>query len=274
MTYNAIEISTQDGAPVELYKFTRGNVAYTYTSGQETITRSEDRLTYEPKPISRTNIEATAESARTAITITVPRDLPIVDLYRIAPPSDVVTVTIFRFHTTDAADELVTVWAGRILNVKWRGALAEIHAEPVYTSLKRPGLRRLYQRSCPHALYSAACGVPRTAYKIEATVDAVAGSQLTINAAAGYADGYFDGGYLEHQTGIATFERRMIVAHAGSAITIAASIPSLAAGAEVRLFPGCPKTFSICEARFNNAANFGGFPWIPHKNPFGGDPIF
>jgi hypothetical protein len=31
---------------------------------------------------------------------------------------------------------------------------------------------------------------------------------------------------------------------------------------------GCDHSVSTCAARFGNLANYGGFPFIPTKNPF------
>jgi hypothetical protein len=36
---------------------------------------------------------------------------------------------------------------------------------------------------------------------------------------------------------------------------------------------GCDRTFATCQSKFGNSLNFGGFPWIPVKNPFAGDSI-
>jgi hypothetical protein len=41
----------------------------------------------------------------------------------------------------------------------------------------------------------------------------------------------------------------------------------------VNLYPGCNKSMDHCINRFDNILNYGGFPWIPGKNPFGGTSI-
>jgi len=42
----------------------------------------------------------------------------------------------------------------------------------------------------------------------------------------------------------------------------------------VSAFPGCDKSIGICQAKFNNHQNYGGFPHTPTKNPFDGTPIY
>jgi len=41
----------------------------------------------------------------------------------------------------------------------------------------------------------------------------------------------------------------------------------------VKIYPGCDRVRATCESKFDNLDNFGGFPWIPTKNPFGGSSI-
>jgi len=41
----------------------------------------------------------------------------------------------------------------------------------------------------------------------------------------------------------------------------------------VTLYPGCPRDRQTCNDRFNNLENYGGFDWIPSRNPFNGSSI-
>jgi uncharacterized phage protein (TIGR02218 family) len=273
MTYNTQEISVQNGAPIEVYEFAYLPKYYRYTSAATDVVVNTQ--TFTAKPIRRSAIEASMEMARSAITITAPRDLPVADLYRITPPSDIVTVKIMRYHETDADGEIATIWMGRVLNARWKpDSTVELLCEPVYTSLKRPGLRRLYQRSCPHVLYSTACGAGAEAAKVTAIVDAISGTALQASEASAKPDGYFAGGFAAWVGVNGAFERRMIISHAGADMVLSASAPGLAANSVVYLYPGCDKTMTTCDTRFSNTDNFGGFPWIPGKNPFGSDPIY
>ena len=162
---------------------------------------------------------------------------------------------------------------GRVLNAEWRESVVELNCEPVYTSLQRIGLRRLYQRNCPHVLYGTACGASAVVFRVGGTVTSIAGTLLSVPAAAGYAVGHFAGGYATWAANGLT-EKRMIVGHNADAITLSAVPPGLAIGDAIYLYPGCDRTLNTCHAKFGNSANFGGFPFIPTKNPFGGSPIY
>jgi len=270
MTYDARESGLQTANPVELYEFQHGPTYYRYTSSDAPIT--VDSKLYEPRAISRQAIEATQEMARTGITLSMDDTIPLLDLFRVHPPGDVVLARIYRTHRDDS--EAVTIWSGRILSVARNGLKAEVRCESVYTSIKRPGLRRLYQRACPHVLYSAICGLSSATYRETKTVIAVAGTSLTVSDIGGFVAGYFAGGYLEWEFETGKFERRGIVDHSGASIVISFPIIGIPNGAAVRIYPGCDHTLATCHAKFSNALNFGGFPHIPQKNPFAGTPVY
>lgn len=270
MTYDARETGLQTGQPVELYEFRHGTTLYRYTSAD--TDQVFDSATYAAAPMSRNAIEATHEMARGALKIDCARTLPLLDLFMPLPPGDVITVTVRRFHRGDA--ESAVIWMGRVLNVSWDGLRANIHCESIYTSIKRPGLRRMYQKQCPHVLYSANCGVNRAAYKVTRTVQSIAGLAITFDDMGSFAAGRFAGGYVEWSGGGANVERRAIRDHSGGVITVNFQPVGLSVGATVDIYPGCDHTTATCNSKFDNVLNYGGMPYIPGKNPFDGTPIF
>ena len=96
MSFNALETGSQTGEPVELYEFRDGPTFYRYTSADADVVFNT--TTYRAISISRSGIEATSETARTPLTITLDENASICDLFRFAPPSEVITVSVFRFH--------------------------------------------------------------------------------------------------------------------------------------------------------------------------------
>lgn len=271
MTYDARERSASSGAPVEFFTFSRDFQAWRYTSADRAIDLPTGL--YQPRAISRSGVEASQEVARSTLTITAPRDLEVADLYRLAPPTLPVMLTVQQYHDGDG--ELIVVWTGRVVTVEWgTGGTVEISCEPIQSAVRRVGLRRAYQRGCAHVLYGPDCKVNATAYRIDATVDAVTDKTVSIGAAGTKPDAYFAGGFLEYLDGSGVVERRFITDHTGPALTLSAAPAGLGPGAAVKLFPGCDHLLATCGDKFGNALNFGGMPYIPTKNPFGSDPIF
>lgn len=272
MTYEAFEESAYDGRPVELYEFTRGHLAWRYTSADRDVT--VDSILYKAAAIRRPAIEDSSEIRKSEIKLTVPRDLAVADLYRISPPTDTVNFFLRQYHANDPDVGLVTLWTGRITSVIWSGSTAEISLEPSYTAIRRMGLRRFYQRQCPHVLYGPDCRVNRESFRVDGIVDGVAGLTVSVPQASTRPTGHFDGGFIEYEIDSGIWERRFVTDHVGSSLTCSTFPTGLAAGMSVRMYPGCDHTTGTCAAKFSNILNYGGMPYFPEKNPFGGDPIF
>ena len=267
MSYADIENSATKGSPIELYRFALGKKRrWTYTSGQTAVTHQYE--TYIPAPIKRSSIEQGNEINRSSIEITLPRDNPLATMFIASPPEGVVSVTLYRYHASDAGTEVIVLWKGRVGGARLSGSVLILKCEPIATSLKRPGLRARYHLICRHALYSARCGVPSATYRIDGEVLAVNGVNVQVAAAASKPDGYFVAGMLATADAV-----RMIVGHSGVDLTLVAPMPGLTAGMSVQLYAGCDHAVATCRDRFNNLDNYGGFPYIPIKNPFTGDAI-
>jgi uncharacterized phage protein (TIGR02218 family) len=277
MTFDAQETSIQSGQPVELYVFTAGVRVFYYTSAPDDLTY--ETKVYEALQIERSAIEDVGEISKAGMTVTSQRDIGVSDLFRIAPPSEVVTLHVYRLHLSDGALEKSLFWVGRVLSVEWQAeSKCVFSCESVLSSLRRPGLRRLYQRQCPHVLYGAACGLVNTTYRTTIVLDdpfsEVTGITVKDPAIDALADNYFAGGYLEFEAAPGQIERRGIRTHVADAITLTHPIQGLAVTATIYLYAGCDHTLATCAAKFGNTVNYGGFPFIPKVNPFGGSNVF
>lgn len=263
MSYEDFERSVDEAGPVELYRFVLSAAErHLFTSGDAEITYAGD--TYAPVTISRSEIEQTAEIHRGELEVQVSRDNPLVAQFTAAPPDRIVTLTVFRHHRDDS--EFITYWKGRLLSVLWAGGQVTLKCEPVFSSLKRAGLRRRYQASCPHVLYGPGCFVTRAAFATEGVVTQLVGARVSADAFGAHPNGWFTGGYLQ----FGALARRLIMSHINANVTLSAPLPELTVGASVTAYAGCDHALSTCDTKFDNAANNGGFPFAPQRNPFQG----
>ncbi len=275
MPYQEIEESSHSGSPVELYTFSRGVQEWRYTSFSEDITFNNKN--YTAAPIERGKIEATPDLGKVNLKIQTVRTLDFLTQYIASSPSDVINLVVTRFHLGDT--DSTTPWRGRVTNVRFEEVEATITCQPIYTAVKRPGLRRVYQSSCPHVLYNSPCNIIQTNYTTSAQVSAVGGNTITspsfIINNANFGPEWFTGGMVLF-TGNGVNDRRFITDHNNSTGTITVSLPftDLTVGDTVSAFPGCDHTTVTCKGKFNNLNNYGGFPYIPDKNPMDGTPIF
>ena len=122
--------------------------------------------------------------------------------------------------------------------------------------------RNVYSATCVHTLYDSGCGVIRGTYSANGTVGA-GSTGVLINspvAAAGHAQGS-----LVFTSGLNANVRATVKSVApGTSLTLMYALPSPpATGDAFTVAFGCDHTRGTCQAKFNNLANFRGFPFVP-----------
>lgn len=268
MTYLNYEVSLDSGSPVELYEFSQNNFVWRYCSCATEV----EYLTniYTPSSIVRDNIKQTTDTFKEAINLVFPKSNAFASQYLTYPPDSVTTLTIYRGHLTDADSQFIVYWKGRVIGAKTTGSEIILQCESVFTSIRRIGLRARFEYNCRHALYSVGCGASKELFKVSGSIVSVIDSlNIAVAEAASLPDGYYNAGIVSFEDGT----QRFITNHVGSTLTIARPYSGLVGGSAVDLYPGCNHTKETCLNKFNNLNNFGGFPWIPIINPYGGTSI-
>lgn len=167
MSYKLIETSEQLGSPRLLFIFTFGSTVWRFTNEIDPIVF--DGNTYTHAQIDVSSVVMSTEIARDNITIEMP-------LTQQPGPTvlndfeNVLTLTVLRGHLNDPDGQFVSFWKGRALNFQVDAQKLKIHFEPVFTSLRRPGLNAKYQRSCRWSLYGRGCWVDMELYAFRTTV--------------------------------------------------------------------------------------------------------
>lgn len=273
MSFATLEASQSDSQPIELYEFTYLNTTQYFNSGSTIITIASQP--YLPTQLSRTEILDSGEIGKNQITLTAPDQFPISSLFGAGPPDDIVTVTIKRVQNAalDAPD-VVIIWLGRILSVGWPPQRSEIICENVFTALRAAGLHRVYTINCPFSLYGSQCGVNIVTFTEVHTIDIQVGNVLTGSTLNDQVDGWWAGGKLTWEYSPGLFAKRGIKNHVGTNIEITFALPNFPLGAAVNVSAGCDHTFATCITKFGATLNYGGFPFMTEKNPWGNVSIF
>lgn len=273
MTFNAYETSLAQGQPILLFDFSIGIQHFRYTTADRPITYLTN--VYAPTAISRSNIVSGNELRQATIQVTAPRDIAVATLYQQAPPSSDVLLTITALHADDPDQQGIVDWVGRVISPSWQSSAVVFSCEPAYTGVLTYGLRRRFQKNCPHVLYGTSCTLNAALFRIAATLSGSSAGGTTLTATAfNTGDTRLTGGYLEWDSGSGYLERRSIDAHAGSSITLNFGHSQLIIGLAVSVYPGCDRTVATCNGRFNNVLNYGGQPFIPGVNPMDGTIIY
>lgn len=260
--------------PIDLYRLVMGGTVWTLTSSDAdqiySITGdSDDEERYISTAMSRGEINQKNEMAKAHLEVNIPLTHALAISLLAAHTDQLMIVTVFEKIDSDVN----TIWKGRLASIRPGDTDLTLIVESIFTSMRRMGLRAKMQRSCRHALYSRGCFLDMEDFVTAGTLNAIAGDVLTIPEAAGQADGYFLGGILKDSAGLLAY----IIGHTGSAITVQRIQYSLATefaadgpGVVVSLYPGCDHTRATCNTKFSNGLNYGGFDYIPLKNPQGG----
>lgn len=262
MSFLSREESVEDAEPIELYHFYNSINDWYYTSTDTEIEFKND--TYQPAPIRRDSQNLKARVEQKEMTLTADKNIDVVDQYRVVPPENEVFVTIHRYHEGDKNDPSV-IWEGRVSSVAWEeDDTVSIKILPLSGIMGENGLRKAYQLQCNHMLFGDACGVDADSFSEQGTITAINQATFTVNVADNQPDGYYSNGYIVHET----YTKKLIQDHVGEDLVLLNSIEGAEVGDTVTIFAGCDRNIDDCKNKFDNLDNFGGFPFVPDKNPF------
>ena len=273
MSFNARESSRLDGRPFHLYRFLIGdsreifytNLTTEYVYGT-TLTGAP--AVYLPLAISHGEIVSSGSLDKTVMDVRLPESGELPTLYRDHEPSGIVGLIIRQGHVSD--NDFKVCFAGRVLGVSYEEADMVLECEPISSSLRRPGLTREYQYSCPLVLYGPQCRASRAAATRTSVASVVNGPLVTLPGSWAATDlkDKFVGGIAEWTDANGQKARRGIIRRDGDTLTLSSAGPLLP-GMSIDLILGCGKTMNDCRGVHNNILNYGGQPEIPLVNPIG-----
>ena len=169
-------------------------------------------------------------------------------------------VVLFAVDWTGGADR-VELGEGRLGAVSLKDGAFTAELQGASAALARPVVEET-SPECRAELGDRRCRVEMAGRRAFARVVAVDGRVVTIDRAA--ADGIYAGGRLRWFGGANGGLDGWVAASAGDAVTLREAPAFVAeAGVLVELIEGCDKSLAMCAARFGNAGNFRGEPYLP-----------
>lgn len=279
MSFAHFETSLQQAQPIRLYQFQRGALKWGYCSADRDVRFNNITFYSLLGGIKDDGIRQTQDSGGDLLTLTVPANSDLAQMYRHFAPAQAVDLTIFDLHYPELASTetgaYLAVWKGFIVGVKFvNDFTAQVQCQNLSASLERTGLRKTWSKMCSHQLYGNGCNLDRNQFMTEVSITAVSGSSLEVALPNGKnQDDYFTGGYLEWMSEYGV-EQRGIERQIGSTLAVFGGVQGLNVGQKIKLFAGCNRTFTACQTKFNNTDNYGGSPHMPNKSPFDGTPVF
>lgn len=275
MTFDTRERSVATGRPIRLFQFLRGTMTWLYCTAAADV-QFQGR-TWRAMALRDDGIRLTGEASADALTITAPADLPVAQLFRAAPPSAEIWVTVWDLHhgEPDLLSSVRALWVGTVAGVRWPARdRSEIVCESLHASMDRTGLRLTWERGCPNTIYDHNCKLSREPWAVPATVQSIDGVSISSGEFGAFAAGYFAGGFLRWSVGGGEYEHRGVESHAGDRLVLLGGTHGLSGDMSVTAWPGCRQTAAYCHEVFANGLNYGGAEHMPGKSPYDGNPVF
>lgn len=156
----------------------------------------------------------------------------------------------------------VTLFKGRVGAIESVGrtsAQIVVNSDLVLLDVDMP--RNLYAPSCQHVLYDSGCSLVKNAFG--ASGAAAAGSTTVFVAWSGSSSVYTQG-TVTFVSGANTGVTANVKYATPAGLFLAYPLQSApAAGDAFNVYRGCDHTRATCASKFNNLANFRGFPYVP-----------
>jgi uncharacterized phage protein (TIGR02218 family) len=272
--YAAIEIGTQ---PVWLYEFTMqtsgGAVVWRLTSLSEAIVSQGQ--TFASFPIRHTRQTRALRPEREELEIESWHDQAANPISRFIPFTLPSPLWVSAYQVTYAApDTRTTLFSGRVLEVDADGALLTARCASAVDALGRKVPAQQLQSRCNWTLFSAPCGVSRSAWEATVTIGLLNGPYVSVSAPPGNAnipsapaENLFQHGWLETGAGANTELRQIVrsgqVQSGQFQLSLNSPLSFAAVGQTATIRVGCDGTVATCKARFANFANWGGHVVVP-----------
>lgn len=275
MTYDAFASSLEGNRPVEIYRIVQGGSTWEFTSWESAVTISS--LTYAPEAISRGRIGQTQGDSTSVLEVTVPSGNAFAKRFAASTPGSLASITIQRYQFGDGATpEVITIYEGKIASVSFEEdeSVAQINCTPRTSAQSRPIPRFTYQNLCNHVLYDGGCKVDNSdaRWRLSAVVSALVGNVITVTGAGAFGASWWAGGLVEIGGGT---DSRLVLSQSGDDLQLLLPFPSSIVGQTVLVLAGCDHNIATCDTKFNtpedpdsNAINYGGFAFVPTKNPY------
>lgn len=281
MSFRERETSRYHGKPINLFQFKYGSdlsALASYTDAENPVTWNG--ILHDPITIKVSKINESGTLDRKQLTVEVPITTTIAQQFAGYPPSYPISAQFFQGHLSDGPNpEFLAFWIGRVISSKNDDDnRTQLICEPMTTALSRVGLRRKWQYTCGHALYSQGdflCNASKAAATLTITpmVGSVGGNSFKLPN--GWASDpvieQFQNGIVEWATPkgteIRTIRKLETVDIAlNTRIWLDGPTTDLLAQ-QVKVIKGCPHNEEGCSNIHNNINNFGGDSWIPSGQP-------
>mgnify|MGYP003646526936 FL=1 len=263
-SFDALEQSVESSAPIELYTISIGSTTYKYTSGSVAVTIGVD--TWEPEPLMRSSIKKSRERNE-IVKVTFPHSNTFASGFLGIAPGQRAYISILRLQRDSSPVSTILIYKGQVSSAKYvkDGDQIELQTRSVEAATGRAIPRFTFMGMCNHILFDNGCKQTSVGFTYTGAVATVVDNVYTVTGADGQVDGFWTGGWCSP---VGANDYRLVLAHTGTDLTLLLPFASDITGQDLEVYAGCDHGITACGTKFDNVLNFGGFPFVPNKNPF------
>jgi uncharacterized phage protein (TIGR02218 family) len=167
----------------------------------------------------------------------------------------------------DTSAGVVNLFFGNVSEVKPSRSAVVLTVSSQLELLNLDMPRNLLSPGCIHALFDTGCTLIQADYAQYSWVSAASTNAVSSTNLA-LPSGFFTKGTILFTSGAnagatATIKQHTLVNGVNTFSLMTPLDAAPAVGENFTAFPGCDKTMATCQARFNNLANFRGWPFVP-----------
>lgn len=214
-------------------------------------------VTYTPGLISRSKIDRTDNPVKSSVTFTIAKTHSFALKFIQTLSERPVKVKIYSDAKTGKC-----LWTGWVFSPK--ASMFEITLECKAISIEnsKTAKGQVFSLDCWKSIYTPKCGVLKEDFVYQRFGVNLTTNQISISGHP-FSSTYFANGFIEFGA-----QTRRIVSQSGDTLFINERFSGDAlTGAAIDIYPVCNLTQQSCIA-FDNLEEFGGFNFIPSKNPF------
>lgn len=258
---------------VEIYKIEMPgyNTQY-FTSADSDLVRSGQIYTAIPGLSREQRILSADSRQEQSVTLSMPIDVEFARLFQQNPPATVPDILIsrgIRSDTSNIISSVVDILHGTISSFGQRGRVATFELSLSINDINQIGPRGIYSGNCRHRLYGEGCGLDISDFITAGTIQSLdlENKRITVQSAedtTGFAGGVFR---IDENSEAILITRQVSKAAVGANFdyvvelnALTKNIIDLAVNDPVQIILGCDFRIETCNEKFNNVANFGGFP--------------
>lgn len=172
-------------------------------------------------------------------------------------------IDVYLCNWADLTQGIMQLRRGWLGQVKLIGGKYQAELRGLHDLLQRP-FGKVYSPECRHTFGDTSCKINLAAQTVTGAVSAVTDTSHFTDTSRTEADDVFDYGLLTWTSGANVGLSMEVKSFIAKQFTLWLPMPNAIAVSDTySVYKGCDKRFATCQTVFNNAVNFGGFPYLP-----------